>query len=244
MKWLFLNSGSYSGKFNMETDLFLATDCEPDVAIFRLYRWEPYCISLGANQDENIINFKQAEKDNIDVVKRPTGGRAILHAEEITYSVIYPVSSDVSAKELYSEINSALKNGLEKFNKKLEGIELEKNQPDFANLYKENIGTVCFAASAKSELKYNGMKIAGSAQRKFKNSILQHGSILCGSFHTRITDYLNLPGEEKKIIESELKEKTIDLNTILAEEINYESLSEALVSGFLEYFNVDTLQYV
>ena len=95
----------------METDLFLAKDCEPDEAIFRLYRWEPYCISLGANQKESIIDYGLTRKDGIDVVKRPTGGRAILHAEELTYSVIYPLSPDISAKELYADINSALKEG-------------------------------------------------------------------------------------------------------------------------------------
>ncbi|MEJ2617512.1 MAG: hypothetical protein P8Z35_21340 [Ignavibacteriaceae bacterium] len=148
MNWLFLSSGTNSGIFNMETDLFLANNCEPDKAIFRLYRWEPYCISLGANQHENIINYNETEKDNIDIVTRPTGGRAILHAEEITYSVIYPVSADTSAKELYSEINLALKRGLETYNQKLNGIELETEQPDFSSIYKENSGAICFAASA------------------------------------------------------------------------------------------------
>ena len=101
MKWLFLSSGLNSGKFNMKTDLYLALNLEPDEAIFRLYQWQPYCISLGANQDENIIDYEEAKRDSIDVVKRPTGGKAILHADEITYSVIYPVTQDLSARELY-----------------------------------------------------------------------------------------------------------------------------------------------
>ncbi len=244
MNWLFLSSGLNSGKFNMETDLFLALNGEPDEAIFRLYRWDPYCISLGANQDENIINYDETKKDNIDIVSRPTGGRAILHAEEITYSVIYPITSNTSARELYSNINFALKKGLEKYNEKLSGIELEDEQPDFSRLYKENSGAICFAASAKSELKFNGKKLAGSAQRKFKNSILQHGSILCGSYHTRIINYLNIPEEEKEVIKSELTEKTIDLKSIVKKGIDYELLSRTLVGGFQEYFNIDTIQYV
>ncbi len=244
MNWVFLSSGINSGKFNMETDLFLAMNCEPDEAIFRLYRWDPYCISLGANQNENIINYNEAKKNNISVVRRPTGGRAILHAQEITYSVIYPLNNNISARELYSNINFALKNGLEKYSKKLNKIELENEQPDFSILYKENSGAICFAASAKSELKYDGKKLAGSAQRKFKNSILQHGSILCGSYHTKIVKYLNLPEEEKEILKSEIIEKTIDLESILKKEIKYELLAEALAVGFHEYFKIDRMQHV
>jgi lipoate-protein ligase A len=221
MNWLFLSSGTNSGKFNMETDLFLAKNCEPDEAVFRLYRWEPYCISLGANQQESIINYDETEKDNIDIVTRPTGGRAILHAEEITYSVIYPVTDKTSARNLYSDINFALKKGLEKYNQKLKDIELEEEQPDFPSIYKENTGAICFAASAKSELKYSGRKLAGSAQRKFKNSILQHGSILCGSFHKKIIDYLNIDKEERKIIRSELIERTIELKSIIIGGISF-----------------------
>jgi len=244
MKWLFFSSDSYSGKFNMETDLFLASNCEPDEAVFRLYRWRPYCISLGANQDEKIINYSEARKDNIDVVKRPTGGRAILHAEELTYSVIYPVSASSSAKELYNEINSALKAGLVKFSSELNEIELETIQPDFSKFYKEDLSTICFAASAKSELKFNGKKLVGSAQRKFKDSILQHGSILCGNYHANIINYLNITEEEKKAFKEEINKKTIDLNTILNYSVDYEKLSGALVTGFKEYFNIENLQYV
>jgi lipoate-protein ligase A len=243
MKWLFLSSGLNSGKFNMKTDLYLALNCEPDEAIFRLYQWQPYCISLGANQDENIIDYKETKKDNIDVVKRPTGGRAILHAEEITYSVIYPAARDTSARELYTNINLALKNGLEKYDNKLSEIELENSQADFSKLYKETSGTICFAASAKSELKYDGKKLVGSAQRKFKDSILQHGSILCGNYHNNIINYLKISEEKKKIIQTDLNEKTIDLNMVLDEKIDYESLSEFLALGFKEYFNIDSLQY-
>jgi lipoate-protein ligase A len=204
MKWIFLSSGLNSGKFNMKTDSYLAVNCEPDEAVFRLYQWQPYCISLGANQDESIINYKETKKDNIDVVKRPTGGRAVLHAEEITYAVIYPALIDSSARELYTNINFALKKGLEKYNSKLSGIKLEDTQPDFPKIYKETSGSICFAASAKSELKYEGKKLVGSAQRKFKNSILQHGSILGGNFHTKIINYLNISEEEKKIIQFDL----------------------------------------
>ena len=133
---------------------------------------------------------------------------------------------------------------MEKYSSKLSELELENTQADFSKLYNETSGSICFAASAKSELKYDGKKLVGSAQRKFKDSILQHGSILCGNYHTNIINYLKIPEEEKKIIQNDLNEKTIDLNTVLEEKIDYESLSEFLALGFQEYFNIDSLQYV
>jgi lipoyl(octanoyl) transferase len=242
MKWRFINSGFSPGKNNMEKDLLLANNCKRGEAVFRLYRWRPYCISLGANQSEDIINLDETKKYNIDFVKRPTGGRAILHAEEITYSVIFPINFNMSARELYYQINSALKKGLERYNNLLKDIQQENNQPDFLQLYKNNAGSICFAASAKNELKYKGKKLVGSAQRKFKNVILQHGSVLCGSMHKDIINYLNISEGEKLIFRSKLNENTIDLEEILNEDINYIKLCESLFLGFREFFNINLLR--
>ena len=108
MIWHFIDSGSNTGSYNMEFDLDLAHNCNPEEAYFRIYRWNPFCISLGANQNYNDINQSKTEKDGIDVVKRPTGGRAILHAEELTYSVILPLNYEFSPREIYFKISNAL----------------------------------------------------------------------------------------------------------------------------------------
>ena len=89
----------------MQFDIALAKSLSVDEAVLRLYRWKPYCISLGANQNINDINEKKVIADGFDIVKRPTGGRAILHAEELTYSVAYPASGDLTPRQLYSDIN-------------------------------------------------------------------------------------------------------------------------------------------
>ena len=99
MKWKFLDSGVNSGKFNMDFDVFLAENFEKNTAILRLYRWNPYCISLGANQSFDEIDLNKTQHHQIDLVKRPTGGRAILHSQELTYSVIYPIEMQTSAKK-------------------------------------------------------------------------------------------------------------------------------------------------
>jgi len=239
MKWKFLNTGVSSGKFNMDFDIFLAENLDADSAILRLYRWKPYCISLGANQSFDDINLSETRLNQIDVVKRPTGGKAILHSQELTYSVVYPITQNTSAKNLYNEINLALRKGLIEFDSRLSEIDLEHSQPDFKEFYKSEISAICFAVSAKSELNYNSKKLVGSAQRKMGNVILQHGSILCGEIHKNIVKYLNFDNEKRNEMLREISETTIDLKSVLNKEIDYNRLSFSILDGFKQHFNSD-----
>lgn len=239
MRWHFLNTGISTGQNNMDIDIALAKNAKNNEGYFRLYKWKPYCISIGANQSFDTINIEKARVDGIDTVKRPTGGRAILHSEELTYSVVFPISYDSSARDIYHEINVAIKNGLHLYDEKLSLVELESTQPDFNKIYKEEISSICFAVSAKSEIKYSGKKLVGSAQRKFGNVILQHGSILCGGFHKKVINYLNISPENILSVLNEIEATTTDLNSILGAEINYSVLESAITRGFGEYFNID-----
>ena len=236
MKWQLLNTGFNSGVFNMRFDIDLARNSKPGQAVLRLYRWRPYCISLGAHQSFDSVNLNKATDDNVELVKRPTGGRAILHSEELTYSVIFPISENLSAKNIYYHINLALLEGLTIYNSELNEIEPESNQPDFPSFYKQEKSTICFAVSAKNELKYFGKKLVGSAQRKLGNSILQHGSILCGPYHLNIVNYLY--AENPKVLKSEIKNTTTDLGSILNENIDYDKLAKSIAKGFEIKFNM------
>ena len=238
MKWRFINSGFNNGKYNMEYDLQLAKNCKEDEIILRLYRWDPYCISLGANQPKNSINYELAEKDNIEITIRPTGGRAVLHSEELTYSVIYPLDFSSSVRDIYSQINIALLKGLKIYDSRLSSFELENRQPNFSEIYKQEKNAVCFAVSAKSEIKFSGKKIVGSAQRKFERVVLQHGSILCGPFHKNITKYLNLANASFKEINEEIEKNTTELSTVLNEKIDYIRLGSSICKGFEEHYNM------
>ena len=238
MKWFFINSGSNTGKYNMDYDLQLAKNYMEDEIVFRLYRWNPYCISLGANQPLNSINSELASRENIDIVLRPTGGRAVLHAEELTYSVIYPLDYSSSAKDIYYQINLALLTGLKIYDSRLSSFELENHQPNFAEIYRKENNAVCFAVAAKCEIKFSGKKVVGSAQRKFEKVVMQHGSILCGPFHKRITYYLNLADEKKEELDKEIGSNTIELGGILNEKIDYPRLVLSLCKGFEEHYKM------
>ena len=232
MIWHFIDSGFDTGEHNMQFDLHLVQSCNSDEAFFRIYRWQPYCISLGANQSFNDINLDRAVGDGIDVVKRPTGGRAILHAEELTYSVVLPLNHQFSPREIYFKISAALMRGLEIYNPILAKSELENYQPNFAKLLEEPSGVLCFASTARNEVKFNSKKIIGSAQRKLNNVILQHGSILCGIKHRELSDYLNLDAMTIDQLRIDLTEKTTEIETILGEKTDYEKLKTCLIIGF------------
>lgn len=132
--------------------------------IFRLYAWSPKCISLGRNQKDDFLH-----NTNIDVVRRLTGGRALLHDNEITYSCVIPAKEGVGVSESYKEISGILID----FFKTL-GVEL-----DFGE--NKKISTkfdYCMLISTGADVCYQGKKIIGSAQYRKQGYILQHGSIL------------------------------------------------------------------
>ena len=236
MTWKFIDSGTKTGSYNMEFDMMLARTLISGEAILRLYGWKPYCISLGANQPENSLNIEKVFENNLDVVKRPTGGRAILHAEELTYSVVYPSNNKYSLNDLYKQINLALKKGLILFDEKLKEVSLEHTEPHFPSFYKEEKSVVCFAVSSRNEINYKGKKLVGSAQRNFGKVILQHGSILCGDYHKKIVDYLQLNKNSLEKIKTELDNMTTDLKEILKDEIEIEKLKSAIKKGFEKNF--------
>jgi len=232
MNWHFINSGANTGNYNMQFDIELAKNCNPSEAFFRIYRWNPYCISIGVNQSFDDINQDKTKADGFDIVKRPTGGRAILHAEELTYSVVLPLNYEFSPREIYFRISNALMRGLEIYNPILAKSQLEDYQPNFPKLLEEPSGVLCFASTARNEVKFNGKKLIGSAQRKMNNIILQHGSILCGPFHKKLVDYINSDEVTKNALSLELNSKTTELGTILNEEIDYQKLKTCLIVGF------------
>lgn len=161
--------GVYSGEENMRIDnelLELSIAQQKRTPIFRLYGWSPKCVSLGRNQ--RLIQLPQ----DIDVVRRLTGGRALLHDNEVTYSYITPVDiipNGETITESYKYISSILI----KFFKTLE-VELEFGENKKISTHYD----YCMLLSTGADVCYKGQKIIGSAQYRKNGYILQHGSIL------------------------------------------------------------------
>ncbi len=237
-RWEFLDTGFNTGKFNMEFDLELVNRCRNEnISFLRFYRWKPYAISLGYNQTKfasgHKIDTEKCLADGIDIVERPTGGRAVLHSEELTYSVV--TVSDDAVHEMYRKISLALLNGLkliEPENPDLQKLSFTKEMPDLLKLAKTGMYNLCFNTSIKNEINYEGKKLVGSAQRKFGNIVLQHGSVLIGNHHENIVNYLLIDQKVKERVRKEITEKTTCINDILKRKVSYEETASALIRGF------------
>lgn len=202
----------YDGKKNMDIDARLLDDAissNQKDAVFRLYGWNPPCISLGRNQDDSFLDKDFLQKNNIDIVRRLTGGRALLHDNEITYSFICPVEYLKNGQHVvssYKEISQIL---IDKF-KKL-GIEL-----DFGSAKPVKTGfDYCMLVSTGADLCYKNKKLIGSAQCRKNGYILQHGSILY--------DY------DKELLEKIFGEKVDPSEITTIKEINPEISKEDIV---------------
>lgn len=178
-QWRLLDTGPADGFTNMAVDEALlevfATEGNPTTV--RFYGWSPPALSLGYAQSlEREIDLRQCSSLGIDVVRRPTGGRAVLHDHEVTYSVVIGgddprVSSGVLAA--YLTISQAMIRGLSYLGISAELLPLRRGIP----LPSDTASPVCFATPSSYEVAVGGRKIIGSAQRRAHNVIMQHGSI-------------------------------------------------------------------
>lgn len=214
-----------NGKFNMKKDeqiLNYAIKRSLNAPILRLYGWKPYCISLGRNQTGDKINCEYCYMNGIDIVKRLTGGRALLHDKELTYSFVTPIEflqEGSSVMSSYKEISGAVVEGL-----KLTGIETELPSNKRVSTNYEYCMSLCSGA----DLNYNGKKLVGSAQFRKHGYILQHGSILIDFDSEKIE---NIFGEKP------VEEKIISLSKIKPA-FDFYNLCENIKSGFGNYFNL------
>ena len=233
--WRFINSGYLDGATNMAIDVALArcmfsTSHYP---ILRIYGWNPPAISLGYHQKLEDIDLPKCERDGIDVVYRPTGGRAILHADELTYSVILPKSSRYYFKEIskvYEVISLCLTSALKQLNL---NVKFERARVTPANFSRGELSTMCYASTIQHEISYEGKKLVGSAQRRFDHVVLQHGSILIGPKHLDLVNYLvNGEPQRQTRIRDFLKSKTVCLNDINNTPVSFSTLSGVIKTGF------------
>ncbi len=171
----YINYQVLTGQENMRIDSDLldsAIENKLDYPIFRLYAWKPACVSLGRNQKDDFLDRSFLKENNIDVVRRLTGGRALLHADEITYSFICPILYLKNGEHVVSSYKEISRILIDKF--KTIGIDL-----DFGSNKPVKTGfDYCMLISTGADLCYHGKKLIGSAQCRKQGYILQHGSIL------------------------------------------------------------------
>jgi lipoate-protein ligase A len=242
MTWRLILDGPRRGAWNMDRDVWMASELARGRGgpVLRLYQWHPHAISLGWHQSASDVDERRAALLGVDVVRRPTGGRAILHADELTYCVVCPAGGR-SLPAMYGAVNAALLHALS-----IMGIRasLQDSMPDLREHYRTVASAVCFSSTARNEVKVGGRKLIGSAQRRFVGAeggeiVLQHGSILLGSGHEAIVDLLSgLTDEQREGMRRHLHDQTTTLAAVLGRPVGADEAASAVRRGFEEIWNI------
>ena len=217
-----------TGAQNMQADSDLldwAITNKTQKTIFRLYSWSPACVSLGRNQSDEFIDKDFLTAQNIDITRRLTGGRALLHDKELTYSYITSAANLTNGQSViasYKEISRVLITAFEDLGLQLDFGE-KKRLASKSTERAENKGLdYCMSISTGADLCYQGKKLIGSAQLRKHGYILQHGSILF--------DY------DKELTEKIFKEKTCEDSLTCLNHINpnlsYDDVKTAILKSF------------
>ncbi len=177
--WRLILDPPSTAEYNMAVDEVLADACRRGLIgpTLRLYGWDRPSISLGYFQrPEAIVDLDQCRAHGVPVVKRTTGGRAVYHHHEVTYSLVAPTPHPLFAPTIrgaYEVVARALASGLTDL-----GLPVELHPRDPERSRRGSRTPLCFESTSRSELTLRGKKVAGSAQRRWPTAFLQHGSIL------------------------------------------------------------------
>src|SRR5699024_1409182 len=243
-KWHFMNSGKCSGSFNMALDeALLEWHSRGEIGpVLRFYEWQNPTLSLGYFQRiHEAVNLEEIEQQKIDLVRRPTGGRSVLHEHEITYSVIvnerYPNMPE-SITEAYRVISEGLLEGFKEL-----GLDAYFSVPqnDFEKeQLKKPKTAVCFDAPSWYELVVEGKKIAGSAQTRQKWVILQHGAILLKLDEQKLISLFNFTtNEERERMLQGIRKKAVAIDQLANREVSVEEAVIAFSNGFKKALNIE-----
>jgi len=236
--WRLIITSPSRGAWNMAVDeaLLQTANLKPNTPTLRLYSWYPYALSLGHAQSFEDIDQSRIEARGWDIVRRPTGGRAILHADELTYALIWHEEYQFlsgGVLESYRKISDALIQGLQ-----ILGVNAKSTLKEIpaAEINKE---AVCFQHPSDYEITHDGKKIIGSAQARRKGNILQHGAIPLHGDITRIIDVLNYPNPDRREnAKSKLSERAITLSDAVGRRITWNLAANALIAGFVNTFRI------
>ena len=229
LQWRLVCSPPLPGSWNMAVDeaMLLAHSAGLTIPTLRLYRWSPPAVSIGLLQPIERISEEACRQLGFNIVRRPSGGGAVLHQHEITYAVVVdgrvcPEGSSVMAT--YRWLAKGLTAGLRKL-----GIEASLSNSNDRNCPSQHlIASFCFARTSAADLTVEGLKLGGSAQARRRHFLLQHGSIPIRLDTETIEQIFGLSGRKNFTCLEEVLEREVSLCEFV----------EALVAGFLEALGV------
>ena len=228
LSWRIVSDGALSGAANMARDHALAQALRPGTGAVRFYRWLPATLSLGRNEPvtAGYRDFLRLHPE-VGVVRRPTGGRAVIHDRELTYAVVLPARAFGGPRQAYRKVNGGLVEGL-----RLLGVEAVAA-----------VGTAlppdagpCFLEPAEGEVVVRGRKLVGSAQVRIGGAVLQHGSVLLVADQSPLLEGVRgdgaAAGNGSRGNHRDAPASAITLTEVLGEAPDWERLVAAFGRGF------------
>jgi lipoate-protein ligase A len=231
--WRLLRTPPAEGAWNMAVDEAILEfagkgDAPPTL---RLYAWKPACLSIGYAQPIKDVDLGRLQDRGWGIVRRPTGGRAILHIDELTYSVCGQQSNpnlSGNVLESYQRLSLALLDAL-----RLMGIYADSVKKTSLQVSHDKNNPVCFEVPSNYEITVTGKKLIGSAQARKKSSVLQHGSLPLYGDLTRILQVLNFPDDIQR---QKAGERLLSRATTIEAVLNYPGdwwiASQAFIRAF------------
>lgn len=235
-QWRLIRHQASDGAYNMAVDEAIlqqvsAGDAPPTL---RLYAWQPLCLSLGYGQRLRDVDQQALQRRGWGLVRRPTGGKAILHGDELTYSIALPRDHELAAGDVvasYRRISRALMHALQQL-----GLTPQSEQQAKGN---RGLGPVCFEVPSHYEITAAGKKLMGSAQVRRRMGLLQHGTLPLYGDITRICDALAYNDEtERQTARAQVAERATTLASVLTAVPTWTTVADAIVTGFRETFDI------
>ncbi|MEQ6376149.1 biotin/lipoate A/B protein ligase family protein [Bacillaceae bacterium S4-13-58] len=241
--WIYLNTGKGTPTFNMALDEMLLTwhsrgEIPPAI---RFYQWDPATLSIGYFQKiKDKIDLDAVREKGLGFVRRLTGGRAVLHDQELTYSVVVAEQGQDmprSVIEAYRVLSQGILEGYKEI-----GIEAEFSIPQ--EKLNQTGSAVCFEEPSWYELVIGGRKAAGSAQTRQKGVILQHGSIPIEFDDEKLFDLFIYPNDKiKERSRRAFKEKAVAIQEVVDHPISIEDVEKAFKKGFEKGLHINLEPY-
>ncbi len=233
--WRLIVDGEADGPTNMALDdaILEAVSEEASPPTLRFYGWSPPCLTLGRSQPQAEADLEACRAAGVDVVRRPSGGQAILHGDELTYSIAL-LQSDPRAEGGVLEVYRLLSDGLLDGLCRLDVCAVSAaGKPDGAART-----PICFETPAVYEIVADGRKLVGSAQWRARGAVLQHGTLPLHGDLARIVRYLAFSEEEREVQARGLLARATTLEAVMGRRLPFEQVAEGLRAGLAQILNV------
>jgi lipoate-protein ligase A len=229
--WRLLRSAPADGATNMAVDeaILRAVAAGQVPPTLRFYAWQPPCLSLGRAQKASDVDLDALRTAGFDLVRRPTGGKAILHVDELTYSVVAPQEEPRmmgNIVESYRRLSAGLVRGLERL-----GVPNLVADQQAGNRPLE--GPVCFEVPSDYEITVGGRKLVGSAQMRSRGVVLQHGTLPLYGDITRICPLLVAHPNPARV-----RARAATIEQTMGRSVAWDEAAKALATGFAEALNL------